>query len=192
MSLQWSMPFALVLAVTLLAGTACASVGTSAPAATDAAVGETNNGEAPAVRYTDAREHYRIDGPGAMTVSADGSASYKGSLERLQVTVLHGSAAADPAATAAADVASLRTNATAFKLMSGPSPVRLGNLTAQKFVYRWTDGTSTVTGKPNDLISVRYYISKDSTTLAAISYGITAGQYDPQGADDVALTFAWQ
>lgn len=192
MSLQRSIPFASVLVVTLLVGAACASVGTSAPAATDSAVGETNNGEAPAVRYTDAREHYRIDGPGAMTVSADGSASYKGSLERLQVTVLHGSAAGDPAAAAGADVASLRSTATGFRLMNGPSAVRLGNLTAQKFVYRWTDGTSTVTGKPNDLLSVRYYIPKDGTTLAVISYSITAGQYDPQGADDVALTFAWQ
>lgn len=192
MTLQRSLPLTSLLLAGLLIGAACASVGTPTPAATDTTVGETNNGEAPAVRYTDAREHYRIDGPGAMKMSADGSASYKGSLERLQVTIVHGAAAADPATAAAADVTSQRSTATAFKLMSGPSSVRLGNLTAQKFVYRWTDGTSTVTGKPNDLVSVRYYIPKDSTTLAVISYGITASQYDPQGADDVALTFAWQ
>ena len=183
-----------LLTLLLLAGlaAACAPAATVAPAASDATAGETNNGEAPAVRYADPREHYRIDAPGTMTPNADGSASFKGSLERLQVSVIHGAAAGNPSASAAADVTALRSTATGFQLVSGPSTVRLGSLTAQKFVYRWTDGTSSVTGKPNALVSVRYYLPKDSTTLAVIAYGITATQYDPQGADDVALTFAWQ
>ncbi len=191
MSIRRSVRLGSVLAAGLFLATACASAGTI-PTASDAAVGETNNGEAPAVRYTDVREHYRIDGPGTMTVGPDGVASYKGSLERLQVAVVHGQAAANPAALAASDLASLRATAPAFALIGGPAPVRLGAVSAQKFVYRWTDGTSAVTGKPNDLIMARYYIAKDSTTLVVIAYGISAGQYDPQGADDVALTFAWQ
>jgi hypothetical protein len=48
-----------------------------------------------------------------------------------------------------------------------------------------------VTGKANQLITARYYITKDSVRLAMVSYASAANQYDPQGADDVANTFAW-
>ncbi len=62
----------------------------------------------------------------------------------------------------------------------------------QKLVYHATGGTSAVTGKAIELVSVRYYIPKDRTTLAVLTYGVTASQYDPQGADDTVMTFAWK
>jgi hypothetical protein len=175
---------------------ACSAVGVGASGtgstAEPAAGAEANNGETPAVRYTDTREGYRVDSPGKMTANADGSASVVGPLERLQIVVLHGAAASDPAAAAAADVAALRSSAQNFRLVSGPALATVGSRRVQKIVYNWTDGTSSVTGKPNDLVGVRYYIPKNGTTLAVLTYGVTASQYDPQGADDVAMTFTWQ
>jgi len=47
-------------------------------------------------------------------------------------------------------------------------------------------------GKAIALTSVRYYIAKDATTLAVITYGVASNQFDPQGADDIASTFQWQ
>ncbi|HEV2011687.1 MAG TPA: hypothetical protein VGS17_11750 [Candidatus Limnocylindria bacterium] len=187
-----------LLLITLLGlAAACTPPGsgsTGASSATEPPGGaaEANNGEAPAVRYTNAREGYRVDAPGKMTANADGSASVTGPLERLQILVLHGSAASDPAAAAVADVAALTSGATNFRLLSGPAVATVGTLRVQKVVYSWTDGTSSVTGKPNNLVGVRYYIPKNATTLAVLSYGVTASQYDPQGADDVAMTFTWQ
>jgi hypothetical protein len=176
-----------------LAAAACAPAGVGSTGAVEPSAGaaEANNGEAPAVRYTDTREGYRVDSPGKMTANADGSASVTGPLERLQIVVLHGSAASDPAAAAAADVTALKSSAANFRLMTGPALATVGTLRVQKFVYNWTDGTSTVTGKPNNLVGVRYYIPKNATTLAVLTYGVTASQYDPQGADDVAMTFTW-
>ncbi len=156
------------------------------------AAGEANSREAPAVPYTDTRHGYRVDAPGPMTANADGSASYVGTQERLEIHVLQGAAAADPAAAAAADLATLKTTAAGFSLVSGPGAARVGNLTVQKVVYRWNAGTSAVTGKPVELIGVRYYIPKNGTTLAVVTYGVTASQFDPQGADDTASTFAWK
>ena len=58
--------------------------------------------------------------------------------------------------------------------------------------HSWSAGTSTVTGKAIELTSVRYYVSKDASTLAVITYGIVSNQFDPQGADDIVSTFQWQ
>ena len=186
-----------VLLVALIAlASACTAAGVGASAtnttAEPATGAEANNGETPAVRYTDTREGYRVDSPGKMTANSDGSASVTGPLERLRIVVVHGAAAADPAAVAAADVGALRSSAQNFRLVSGPALAAVGSSRIQKVVYNWTDGTSSVTGKPNDLVGVRYYIPKNATTLAVLTYGITASQYDPQGADDVAMTFTWQ
>jgi hypothetical protein len=76
--------------------------------------------------------------------------------------------------------------------VSGPAAIQLGGRPAQKLVYSWSAGTSAVTGKPVELMTARYYLAKDGTKVAVITYGITASQYDPQGADDVALTFGWK
>jgi predicted small lipoprotein YifL len=175
---------------------ACGSSSTPtgvAPAATAQTGGEsTNNGEAAAVAYIDARFHYRIDGPGRMSASADGSASVIGPSERLVVSVVQGSSAADPAALARTDVRTMPSSAANFHLMAGPGEITLNGKKVQKFVFTYIAGTSAVTGKTLDLVGVRYYIPKDSGTVAVVTYGIVSNQYDPQGADDIALTFQWQ
>jgi hypothetical protein len=179
---------AAVLAVTACGGTTdtgttTGGAGTTAP--------EANNGEAQSVTYVDSRYHYRIDAPGHITAAADGSAGFVGPAERIQITVIQASAG-DLAALAKADIASLPASATGFQLKSGPTTVALNGKSVEKFVYTYRAGVSTVTGKALNLVGVRYYIPKDAATLAVVSYGIAADQYDPQGADDIASTFRWQ
>jgi hypothetical protein len=60
-----------------------------------------------------------------------------------------------------------------------------------KAAYSATAGTSTVTGKPEDVVVVKYFVPRDSSEFAVLTYTVTANQYDPQGADDVANTFGW-
>ncbi|HEY8655371.1 MAG TPA: hypothetical protein VIN34_01390 [Candidatus Limnocylindria bacterium] len=186
--------FPLLLLAIGLSLSACAGAAQRTPAARNGAAApaaEANNGEAPAIPYTDTRAGYRIDAPGAMAANADGSASFVGPQERLEVAIRTG-AGLDPAALAAADLATLRTSLAGFRLVSGPAAIQLGGRPAQKLVYSWSAGTSAVTGKPVELMTARYYLAKDGTKVAVITYGITASQYDPQGADDVALTFGWK
>ena len=176
----------------MLVVSACSSDTAGAGAsATPTPAAEAQNGEAAPVRYVDSRYHYQIDGPGHMTSNADGSASFIGPSERLEISVAQGSKASDPTALANADAQSLAGSAAGFHQVSKPTSVTVGNLKAIKFVYTWNAGTSAVTGKTNVLTSVRYYIAKDPNTLAVISYGIVSTQYDPQGADDVVSTFQW-
>jgi len=151
-----------------------------------------NNGEAVAVTYVDAHYHYRIDGPGRMSANADGTASVIGPSERLVVSVVQGSSAGDPAALARGDVNTLPSSTTNFHLVAGPGEITLNGKKVQKFIFTYNAGTSPVTGKPLDLVGVRYYIPKDSATVAVVTYGIVSNLYDPQGADDIALTFQWQ
>ncbi|MEA2683354.1 MAG: hypothetical protein QOK05_1682 [Chloroflexota bacterium] len=164
------------------------------PAGQDGAGGaggaDATTGEAPGVRYTNAKFHYRVDAPGAMKESADGSAAYLGAAERLEIVVVSGSQAADPKAFAGQDLGSLGSKPS-FKVVSQPAQVTISNRAVQKTVYTWTDGVNAVTSKPNLLVSVRYYIPRDRATLAIVTYSIAANQYDPQGADDVVSTFAW-
>jgi hypothetical protein len=179
--------------LTVVGAFALAACGPSQPSAGQPANGtESNNGEAPSVTYVDARYHYRIDGPGRMTPTADGTASVVGPSERLTVAVVQGAAAADPAALARSDTKTLPSSTTSFRLMSGPSEITLNGKKVQKLVYAYNAGTSTVTGKALDLVGVRYYIPKDSATVAVVTYGVVSNQYDPQGADDIANTFQWQ
>lgn len=163
-----------------------AGEGGAAPAGEGGAPG----GEGAVTAYVDARNGYRVSAPGPMSTAADGTASYTGSQERLEIAIRTGSGL-DPAALAAADLRALRSTVTGFQLVSGPAATRLGNRTVQKLVYTWTAGTSTVTGKPIQLTTARYYIPKDATKVAVLTYGVTASQYDPQGADDIALSFGW-
>jgi hypothetical protein len=181
---------AVVMAAGLLAVAGCGSDGTSqsqAPAA-----GETTVGESVPVRYTDARYHYVIDAPGHMTANADGTASFIGPSERLEIAVVAGSAAADPAALASQDSKTLSATASGFRQLSSPSTVTLNGRSVTRFSYAWNAGTSAVTGKPVELTTVRYYVPKDGATVAVITYGIVTNQFDPQGADDLASTFRWQ
>jgi hypothetical protein len=182
----------LVVAVAACGGGTSTGTGPDGQAASSPAAPEVNNGETPVITYVDARFHYRIDAPAHMTANADGTASVVGPSERLAVSVVQGSAASDPVAFARSDAESLHSSATSFRLLSGPTPVSINGRSVQKLVYSYNAGTSAVTGKPLDLVGVRYYIPKDSVTLAVVAYGIVSNQYDPQGADDIASTFRWQ
>lgn len=183
-----SVVIAAVFAVAACGSTPASGGETANPPSTP----ETNNGEAPSVAYIDARYHYRIDAPGHMSANADGTASVVGPSERLVVSVVKGANAADPAALARSDAASMPASTASFRLMSGPGEMTLNARKVEKFVFSYSAGTSAVTGKAVDLVGVRYYIPKDSTTLAVVTYGIVTNQYDPQGADDIATTFQWQ
>ena len=156
------------------------------------AAGEPQGGEAPAVLYSDARYHYRIEAPGHMTANADGSATFIGPSERLEIVVVQGSQASDPAAMAAKDQSALTGTLTGFRKVSSPAATTLGGQRVVKFTYSWTAGTNSVTGKPLQLTSVRYYFAKDTTQVAVVTYGVVTNQYDPEGADDLARTFRWQ
>ena len=74
----------------------------------------------------------------------------------------------------------------------GLATVTIGGQRVTRFTYTWNAGTSPVTGKAIALTSVRYYVPKDSMTVAVITYGTVSNQFDPQGADDVASTFKWR
>ena len=100
--------------------------------------GEANTGESAALPYADARYGYRVDAPGKMTVAADGSATFVGPSERLQVVVLQGARAGDPAALARADIAAIPATATGFRLESGPAAITINGHRGQKFVYSYT------------------------------------------------------
>ncbi|HEV2035606.1 MAG TPA: hypothetical protein VGU71_15675 [Candidatus Dormibacteraeota bacterium] len=181
---------ALVLAG-LLTVAACDSTTTSQTPA-PAAGGDATTGESAPVSYTDARYHYVIDAPGRMNANADGTASFIGPSERLEIAVVTGSSASDPAALAAKDSTSLAVSASGFHQLSNPATVTLSGHHVTKFSYTWNAGVSGVTGKPIELTAVRYYVPKDSATVAVITYGIVSNQFDPQGADDLASTFKWQ
>jgi hypothetical protein len=178
--------FSLLLAAVVFVS-AC---GTTEATPTNSA--EATNGEAPAITYVDARYHYKVDGPGRMNANSDGTASVIGPSERLEISVVQGTKAANPVALARDDASTLPTSATNFRLIAAPTEITLNHRKVEKFVYSYNAGTSAVTGKPLDLVVVRYYIPKDASTVAVLKYGIVANQYDPQGADDIASTFQWQ
>ena len=182
---------ALVIAGTV-AISACGSSSDQAGAATSPAPGEAQGGESRPVTYTDTRFHYRIDAPGGqMTSNTDGTASYLGPSERLEVAIVEGSRATNPASLANNDLSILSNSAPGFKKLSDPTAVTLNGRTVTRFSYTWNAGISPVTGKQLELTTVRYYVPKDGGTLAVITYGIASNQFDPQGADDLVLTFQW-
>jgi hypothetical protein len=170
-----------------LAGCGSSPTQSQAPAA-----GETTVGESVPHRYTDAKYHYLIDAPGLMTANADGTATYIGPSERMEIAIVTGSGAADPSALAGQDAKSLSASLSGFRQLSSQSTASLNGRSVTRFSFTWNAGTSAVTGKAVELTSVRYYVPKDSTTLAVITYGIVSNQFDPQGADDLASTFRWQ
>lgn len=183
-----------VASLAVLAACGPSSASTSARPAEQAntqAGGETGGGTEISIAYTDSAHHYRISGPGRMTANPDGTASFIGPVERLEVVIVDGTRAADPTALARADLSALKTTATDFRQLQAPTSVTVSGHHTIKFVYQWTAGTNAVTGKANQLITARYYITRDSGRLAVVSYASAVNQYDPQGADDVANTFAW-
>jgi hypothetical protein len=188
-------PFFFVLAAAgLMALSACGtpSGSTGAGSAGPTAGSEVNTGESVPVPYADSRFHYSIDAPGHMTPNPDGTAAFVGASERLEISVVQGSSAANPAAMASQDARSLATSAPAFQQRSNPTSITLNGYHVTRFSYTWNAGKSVVTGKSIELTSVRYYVVKDGSTLAVITYGIVSNQFDPQGADDIVSTFKWQ
>jgi hypothetical protein len=175
----------------LIAMAGCGSTTTS-PNPAAAAAGDSTSGESAPVSYADTRYRYVIDAPGHMNANADGTASFIGSSERLEIAVVTGSSASDPTALASKDSTALSLSASGFHQLSYPATVTLNGHRVTKFTYSWNAGTSLVTGKPVELTTVRYYVPRDSATVAVITYGIVSNQYDPQGADDLASTFKWQ
>jgi hypothetical protein len=185
----------LTIAAAALAGLiAVAGCGSTTTSQNPAPVvgGDTTTGESAPVSYTDTRYHYVIDAPGHMNANADGTATFIGPSERLEIAVVTGSSASDPTALASKDSSALSVSAPGFHPLSTPATVTLNGHRVTKFTYTWNAGTSAVTGKPVELTGVRYYVPKDAATVAVITYGIVSNQYDPQGADDLASTFKWQ
>ena len=184
--------FGTLVTAGVVAISACGTPADQAGAGTSPAPGEVATGESVPVTYTDTRFHYRIDAPGGrMAANADGTATYTGPSERLEVAIVQGSQAANPASLANHDLSSLSSSTPSFHQLANPSAIQLNGRSVTRFSYTWNAGTSTVTGKAIDLTTVRYYVAKDSGTLAVITYGIVSNQFDPQGADDLVLTFQW-
>lgn len=195
MPLRVSTLVGFVAAGLLLATVACGSstgrtAGTETASATLGA--EANTAEGIPVTYSDARHHYRIDAPGPMTANADGTSVYIGPSERMEISVIQGAGASNPTALANEDIKTLGSTLAAFQQRTNPAKLTLNGHSVTRFAYTWNAGTSTVTGKPLELTTVRYYVSKDASTLAVITYGIVSNQFDPQGADDIVSTFQWQ
>ena len=184
--------FRALVAAGIVAITACGSSSDQAAGTQSPAPAEAHGGESVPVTYTDARFHYRIDAPGGqMTSNADGTASYVGPSERLEIAIVQGSQAASPASLASHDLSSLAASAPSFQKLADPYAVTINGRRITRFAYTWNAGTSQVTGKAIELTTVRYYVPKDAGTLAVITYGIVSNQFDPQGADDLVLTFQW-
>jgi hypothetical protein len=154
--------------------------------------GDVTTGESAGVRFVSTRFHYRVDAPGTVTETADGTATASRGVEQLTIRIVGGSAAADPSAYAHSDAASLPASITSFTVVNPLAIVALASHPSViKTVYTST-GTNAVTGNAESLVNARYYIARDSSTLAVVTYSIVLSQYDPQGADDVVTTFTWQ
>jgi hypothetical protein len=125
-----------------------------------------------------------------MSPKSKGAASYFGPEERLEVTVVEGSSAADPSALAEKDISQLKATISDFKVVAAPASVSLGERRVVKFTYSGTVDNPT-TGKPIKLKSARYYIPKDGSLLAVVTYGDGTEEFDPKEADDIARSFRW-
>lgn len=149
----------------------------------------TRGGENNPATYTDSRFNYRITGPGPMSRNADGAASFAGEDERLVVDVVTGSRAGDPTALAQSDLDSLRGSTPNFQVMVQPTAVSLGGQRVIKLTY--SSSGQSFTGKTIKFFNVRYYIAKNESTLAVISYRDASTEFDAQEADGFASSFRW-
>ncbi len=196
----WFRSLPVVAAAAVLALAACGSdAASSLPAGgggatpgDTAVAGDNGGGEGSPIRFVSSRNHYRVDFPAAMSEAADGTATATRGTEKLSIQVVSGSAASDPAAYAKRDLGTVRAQSPQYTQVEALAAVSLGGRTVQKVLYSWTNGTNPVTGNPQLLATARYYVPRDASTMAVVTYSIAANQYDPQGADDVAMTFQWQ
>jgi hypothetical protein len=140
--------------------------------------------------YTDARYHYRITGPGPLNARSDGSASFVGEDERLEVAVVESDRAANPLALAQGEVNSLSSTSANFRTVFGPANVTIGAQNMVKVSYMWT-GKSQATGTQLKMSGVRYYISKNPAMLAAVRYEDASSEFDQREADGFAGSFRW-
>jgi hypothetical protein len=140
--------------------------------------------------YTDARYNYRITGPGPLSARSDGTASFVGEDERLQVAVVQDEKAANPLALAQSDVSSLGATSAGFRTVSGPATVTLGGQNMVKVTFAWT-GKSQAAGTQLKKTGVRYYIPKSPSTLAVVHYEDASGEFDQREADGFAGSFRW-
>jgi hypothetical protein len=140
--------------------------------------------------YTDGQYHYRIDSPGPMSARSKGTASYIGPEERLEVVIVEGAAAADPAALADKDWSALRSSTKDFMVLAAPAGVTLGGPRIIKFMYSGTVDNPT-TRKSIKVTTVRYYIAKNSALLAVVTYGDNSQEFDDKEADGFARSFSW-
>jgi hypothetical protein len=173
------------------AGSLPAGGGVANPGDT-AAAGDNGGGEGAPIRFVSSRNHYRVDFPAVMTEAADGTATASRGTEKLTIAVISGSAASDVAGYARSDAATVQARSPQYTQVNALAAVSLSGRSVQKIVYSWTNGSNAVTGNPQQLVTARYYIPRDASTLAVLTYSIAPNLYDPQGADDVASTFAWQ
>jgi hypothetical protein len=197
-------PIRLLLVTTLVAAgfgvAACGTESTAQPSGAGSvprasgepsAAGDVTTGESAGVRFVSSRFHYRVDAPAIMTEAADGTASASRGVEQLSVRVISGTAAANPSAFAQSDVAGLPAKTTQYSVVNPLATITLAGRPVIKLVYS-SSGTNGITGNAEALVNARYYIQRDSSTLAVVTYSIVVSQYDPQGADDVVATFQWQ
>jgi hypothetical protein len=140
--------------------------------------------------YTDTRYHYGITGPGPLSAKPDGTASFVGEDEQLEVKVVEGDRAADPLGVAQSEVNSLSSTSANFRTTSGPAKVTLGGQSMVKVTYTWSvksQAASTQLKKTG----VRYYISKTPATLAVVRYEDASSEFDQKEADGFAGSFRW-
>lgn len=138
--------------------------------------------------FTDARSRYSITAPGPMTSKSDGSASFSFENERLDVVIVEGAAAADPAALADKDASWLSSSTSGFRVVSRPAAVSIGGKQMVKFTY-----TSTVSRGGGSLIvtTARYYIAKNDRLLAVVTYADDSAEFSGSEADGILTTFRW-
>jgi hypothetical protein len=161
----------------------------SSPRSGTASTPGNQGGETNPTAYTDTRYQYRISTPGPMKAQPDGTASFSGEDERLEVMVIEGAKAADPAALAEEDLNSLSRSTPGFKVLIRPSPVTFGGQRMIKWTYESTG--KSFNGKQTSFYTARYYIPKDERKLAVVSYRDSAGEFDAKEADDLAGSFRW-
>jgi len=138
--------------------------------------------------FTDARHRYSITAPGPMTSKPDGSASFSHENERLDVVLVEGAAAADPAALADKEASSLRSSTSGFRLVSRPGAESIGGKQMVKFTYASTVSRG---GGSLTVMTARYYIPKDDKLLAVVTYSDDSGEFDGSEADGILTTFRW-
>jgi hypothetical protein len=151
--------------------------------------GATNQGgETKPTAYTDARYHYTITGPGPLTPQPDGTAAFSGEDEKLEVAVVTGSKAADPLALAKSDLNSLKGSPD-FQVLVQPTSISVNGQRAAKFTYSYT--AQSHLGKQAKFFAVRYYVPKNDTMLAVVSYRDIATEFDAVEADGFADSLRW-